>query len=208
MFERVDSTLKILRIENSFLKWLLRGNIIQFSIILILIITMISLFPLKEKVPYLVQFSNAEMNFVNVKQANSEMTEDEFTRLSLVMAYVLNREVKNNIDDNKRHEVTRLQSSNTVWKQFKTIVNEKDSIYKKEKVTRTIDLLNFHIIPETNIAQIDYKAIITHKGKQKKPSNYRAVIEFLFTEKRIKFNDMPKNPFTFKVVNYNVSKIN
>ena len=208
MFERVQSTLKILRLENNFLKALFRANIIQFFIIVILIFSIISLFPLKENVPYLVHFSNAQMNFVSVKKANSDITEDEMVRLSLIMAYVLNREVKNNIDDKKRHEVVRLQSSMKVWKTFEVLLKDDKSIYRQEGLTRDINLINFHIVPGTNIAQIDFQATVKDDEKTKKQSNYRAVVEFVFEDETLKFEDMPNNPTTFKVINYQVSKIN
>jgi type IV secretory pathway component VirB8 len=208
MFERVQSTLKILRIENNFLKALFRANIIQFFIIVILIFSIISLFPLKENVPYLVHFSNAQMNFVSVKKANSDITEDEMVRLSLIMAYVLNREVKNNIDDKKRHEVVRLQSSMKVWKTFEVLLKDDKSIFRQEGLTRDINLINFHIVPDTNIAQIDFQATVKDDEKIKKQSNYRAVVEFVFEDETLKFEDMPNNPTTFKVINYQVSKIN
>lgn len=206
MFERTRSTLKILKIENSFLKSLYYGNMTQFFIIVILIICIISLFPLKEKVPYLVHFSNAQTNFVSVKKADSSITEDKLVQLSLVMGYVLNREAKNNIDDKLRHDVVRLQSSMRVWKNFETLVKDKNSIYKRANFTRKIDLHNFHIVPGTNIAQIDFTATVKSKNKEK--GNYRAVLEFVFEDKKLKFEDMPNNPTTFKVVNYQVSKIN
>lgn len=208
MFERVRSTLKILKLENNFLRWLIRFNVIQFFVIIVLIISIISLFPLKEKVPFLVHYSNAEMNFVSVKKADSTMTEDKVIRLSLVMGYVLNRETKNNIDDKLRHEIVRLQSSLKVWKNFETIVKDKDSFYLKQHYTRKINLLNFNIVPETNIAQIDFLAVVKDKEHIKDKSNFRAVLEFAFEDKKLKFEDMPKNPTTFKVINYQISKIN
>lgn len=208
MFERIGSTIKILRIENSFLKSLYYGNIIQFIIIVILALSIVSLFPLKEKEPYLVYYSNAQTNFVSVKKADSTITEDKLVQLSLVMGYVLNREVKNNIDDKNRHEVIRLQSSLTVWKNFEILVRDDNSIYKKEHFTREVNLLNFHIVPETNIAQIDFSATVKDREKVKGKGNYRAVLEFVFEDKKLKFQDMPKNPTTFKVINYQISKIN
>ncbi|WP_419777773.1 type IV secretion system protein [Malaciobacter marinus] len=207
MFEKVNSTLKILRLENSFLKVLYVGNILQFLIIAILVIAIISLFPLKEKEPYLVYFSNAQTNFVTVKKADSTITEDETVRLGLVMSYVLNREIKNNIDDSKRHEKVRLQSSNKVWRNFVSIVNTKNSIYQKSSLTRSIDLHNVHIVPGTNIAQIDFSATIRNKQKKVVDSNFRAVLQFKFVDKKLKFKDIPNNFTTFKVMNYEVSKM-
>ncbi|AXX92205.1 hypothetical protein CPU12_01245 [Malaciobacter molluscorum LMG 25693] len=207
MFERVSSTLKLLRIENNFLKVLYVGNIIQFFIIVILIICTISLFPLKEKVPYLVYFSNAQTSFVSVRKADSSITEDEAVRLGLVMSYVINRETKNNIDDKKRHEKIRLQSSRDVWKNFTSIVKAKNSIFSRESLTRELNLHNIHIVPGTNIAQVDYTATVKNKEKVISKGNFRVVLQFRFTKKKLKIKDIPNNFTSFEVIRYDVSKI-
>jgi type IV secretory pathway component VirB8 len=207
MFDDVKNTLEILRVENKLINILFKMNIIQFGIIILLIIALLSLFPLKEKEPYLVKFSNAEMNFAGVRKADEEITKDEATRQSLAIAYVYSKETKNNIDDSVRHERIRLQSSFEVWQQHKAIVNDDKSIFQRKDLIRTINIITVNLFPNTNVAQIDFRATIKRGDNILDEADFRAVISYEFVNEKIKFNDIAKNPLGYKVTAYNLSKI-
>nr|WP_032072657.1 VirB8/TrbF family protein [Aliarcobacter butzleri]AHG28756.1 VirB8 [Aliarcobacter butzleri] len=208
MFNKVKDTVEILRIENKLINILFKMNIIQFILIVVLVIGLISLFPLKEKEPYLVQFSNAEMNFAVVRKADEAITKDEAIRQSLAISYVHSKETKNNIDDFERHEKVRLQSSFDVWQQHKAIVNDEKSIFQKKDLTRTINIITVNLFPNTNVAQIDFRATIKRGDNILDEADFRAVISYEFSNnEKIKFNDIAKNPLVYKVTAYNLSKI-
>lgn len=207
MFDNVKNTIEILRVENKLISILFKMNIIQFGIIILLIIALISLFPLKEKEPYLVQWTNAQMNFARVTKADEEITKDRATKQALAIAYVHNKETKNNIDDSVRHETVRLQSSFDVWNQHKAIVNDDKSIFQKKDLIREVNIITVNLFPNTNVAQIDFRAVIKRGDKILDEADFRAVISYEFVVEKIKFDDIAKNPLAYKVTAYNLSKI-
>jgi len=211
MYQKVKDTYNVYLKEKNMLIILSRMNIIQFVIIILLLITLFSLLPLKEKVPYLVQFSNAQMNFARVQKMDDSITDEKWTRKGLVTAYVLNREMKNNIDDNIRQETIRLQSSYDIWKIHKKIYTDENSIYQKINQTRDINILNVVIIPNTNIGQVDYQATVRDDGKVREISNHRVVLEFTFEKKQkskeLRYDENSLNPTTFKVITYSPSRV-
>lgn len=207
MFDKVKNTVEILRIENKLINILFKMNVIQFAIIIVLIIALVSLFPLKEKEPFLVQWSNAQMNFARVTKADEEITKDRATKQALAIAFVYNKETKNNIDDSVRHEAVRLQSSFDVWSQHKAIVNDDKSIFQKKDLIREVNIITVNLFPNTNVAQIDFRATIKRADKILDEADFRTVISYEFVAEKIKFDDIAKNPLSYKVTAYNLSKI-
>jgi len=209
MLEKVRESLSVYLLEKKMITVLFWLNMVQFAVIVVLVVGIFSLFPLKEKVPFLVQFSNAAQNFVTVTQANKDMTNEEALRTGLVSSYVDMRETKNNIDDQRRYEAVRAQSAPTVWRDFEAIFKQKDGIYqKKEDYTREVRIVNVSFLPRTNIAQVDFQATVKRDGRILDVSNFRAVLYFQYTDKlKIKFDELTSNPIGFQVTNYSLSKI-
>ncbi|WP_024954363.1 type IV secretion system protein [Sulfurospirillum arcachonense] len=207
MFEQVKDAISLYLLEKNLTNMLFKINMVQSAIIFILVICIISLFPLKEKEPYFVNFSNADMNFIQVRKANEEMQNDIAVQESLVNSYVYMRETKNNIDDRFRTERVRLQSTFGVWKDFGKIFKNENSIYQNKEITREIKLLNTSFIPNNPIAQIDFQATTKRNGEIIKVGDYRVVVQFHFKNEKMKFEDMKINPTTFKVNSYSLSEI-
>lgn len=209
MFEDVKDTIELYRIENKLIQILFSMNIVQFVIIVVLIFGIISLFPLKEKEPYLVKFSNAEMAFAQVKKADKELANDQVTREALAVSYVVNKETKNNMDDSIRQETVRVQSNVKVWQQHRAIVNNDKSVFQRKDYIREVDIITVNVIPDTNIAQVDFRAKVKDgRGSLIDEKDFRAVFRFDFTSQKVKFDEMSKNPLGYKVTEYSLSVIN
>lgn len=208
MLEKVRENLSVYILEKKISNILFWINIVQFIIILVLIVGIFSLFPLKERVPFFVKFSNADQNFVTIHKANNDIKTDQSIKLGLVSSYVEMRETKNNIDDQKRYETIRTQSVSNVWRDFETIFKQKNGIYQKnEEYTREIQIINVSFMGD-QIAQVDFQARVKREGRTLDVSNFRAVLYFKFSDKiTIKFNEITSNPIGFQVVNYALSKI-
>ena len=208
LFNKVMGRVALLRMENKLVIIMFRLIMLLSFIIVGLGIIIAMLFPLKERVPYLVKFSNASMNFAQVERADESISRNIYIRKSLVQAYVLNKETKNNIDDSIRHEIIRAQSNNSVWRVHKQIVNGKNSIFQIKDFTREINIITINMIPNTSIAQIDFKATVKDKDSIIREENFRAILKFTFNKEEIKTDDFSKNPIGFKVVSYSLDKIN
>ncbi len=208
MFDDIKETMGIYRTEKRIVSILSVVTICQSLIIIVLLVGTYTLFPLKENVPYLVRFSNASQNFVEVTKANGEIKEDKYIRTALAVAYVINAESKNNIDDKARQNIVRLQSDFKIWKQFKSLYTAKESIFSNVNLSREINIITVNLIPNTNIAQIDFQSKLRNsRGDLLSTSNFRAVFKFRFEALVLKYNEIGLNPTGFKVTNYSLSKI-
>lgn len=169
-------------------------------------IIIIFLFPLKQKEPYLVFFSNADQNFVRVERANSDYKTQKALVYSLVSAYVQKRETINRIDDVIRYEDIRLQSSSEVWDGLENLVTQKGSVYQNESIKRNIEIINVSLVVN-NIAQIDFVTKTYYANRLESTKRRRATVAYVFDDQEITFNNIPKNPTGFKVIGYEITEV-
>jgi type IV secretory pathway component VirB8 len=208
MFEKVKDTIAVYTLEKNLTLMLYRLVIALIVLVIVLVIAIFSLFPLKEKVPYLVQWTNSELNFATVQKADENVQSNYSIRKNLVGTYVINRETKNNIDDSIRMEKVRLQSSFSVWNDLQKIVKAQGSIYKDSSLTREVKIINISFIPNANIAQVDFQTIDKIENSSEITAhNLRAIIRFTFEDMQMKFEEQPLNPLTFKITSYDISDL-
>lgn len=197
--------------------WLFKLEInirkIMFSMVCVLSVMVIAqfiiiilLFPLKQKEPYLVFFSNADQNFVKVEKANSNYKTQKALVYSLVAAYVQKRETINRIDDVIRYEDIRLQSSSEVWDGLENLVTQKGSVYQNESIKRNIEIINVSLVVN-NIAQIDFVVKTYYSNRLESTKRRRATLAYVFDDQEITFNNIPKNPTGFKVIGYEITEV-
>lgn len=180
-----------------------------FVTTIICLLLIIALFPLKEKEPYLVGFSDATQNFVNIERADSTITSNESLVRSLIGAYILQRETINHIDDKKRFETIKAQSSAKVWNNFEAIVAQEKSIYTNKNLMREIEIINIAKWKDgySNV-DIVVKLFNTGTGMQlESEKRYRVIVVYRFEKQKITFDNIPINPTGFKVIDYAITQI-
>ncbi|TLR80733.1 type IV secretion system protein [Helicobacter pylori] len=173
----------------------------------LLIILLIVLLPLKEKEPYLVQFSNNKENFALVQKADSTITANKALIRSLVGAYVLNRESITHIEQHEkmRQNTIKEQSSNEVWYEFEKLIAHYDSIYTNPLLTRKVKIANIYL--NKDLAYIDIEVSLYHSGELESLKRYKVVMSFEFKKQEINFDSMSLNPTGFIVTGYDVTEI-
>ncbi|VEG82403.1 type IV secretion system protein [Wolinella succinogenes] len=189
--------------------YLLLACIAELLVIVVLITAIITLFPLKEKEPYLVHFSNAEQNFVTLERAGAELRSDKAVLTALMATYVRNREMIDRMTEKERFEEVRLQSSAKVWRSFETLVNTENSIYAQKKLKREIRLVNISFL-RVGISTVDFIAKTTNgeNGSTISEERYRAVLSYGFADTKLRFDEKNMNPTGFLVNDYGVTQIN
>ncbi|PAF46765.1 hypothetical protein BKH41_08630 [Helicobacter sp. 12S02232-10] len=196
----------LFKLENNIRRLMFVWIIVLSITVIALLIIIIFLFPLKEKEPYLVFFSQADQNFVRVEKANGDYKSQRALIYSLVAAYVQKRETINRIDDIPRYEDIRLQSSSEVWGQFEKLVRQKGSVYQNNSIKRNIEVVNVSLVAK-NIAQIDFIARVYYAGSLQSVKRRRATLAYVFDDQEITFNNIPKNPTGFKVIGYEITEV-
>ncbi|EEC23965.1 type IV secretion system protein [Helicobacter pylori] len=165
------------------------------------------LLPLKQKEPYLVQFSNNKENFALVQKADSTITANKALIRSLVGAYVLNRESITHIEQHEkmRQNTIKEQSSNEVWYEFEKLIAHYDSIYTNPLLTRKVKIANIYL--DKDLAYIDIEVSLYHSGELESLKRYKVVMSFEFKKQEINFDSMSLNPTGFMVTGYDVTEI-
>ncbi|WQX87872.1 virB8 family protein [Helicobacter pylori] len=178
-----------------------------FGTTALLIILLIVLLPLKQKEPYLVQFSNNKENFALVQKADSTITANKALIRSLVGAYVLNRESITHIEQHEkmRQNTIKEQSSNEVWYEFEKLIAHYDSIYTNPLLTRKVKIANIYL--DKDLAYIDIEVSLYHSGELESLKHYKVVMSFEFKKQEINFDSMSLNPTGFIVTGYDVTEI-
>ncbi|GAA9417412.1 hypothetical protein BTM474_01210 [Helicobacter pylori] len=112
LFDGVKEADALFQAERKMGDWIFSSAVFFFALALIEAI-IICLLPLKEKVPYLVTFSNATQNFAIVQRADKSIRANQALIRQLVASYVNNRENISNIKQQNEiaHETIRLQSA-------------------------------------------------------------------------------------------------
>lgn len=206
IFDTVKDAHTIFAIERKTYDFVINLNKLLIGIIVILVILIISLFPLKEKEPYLVGFSNATQNFVHIEKANETITANEALLRNLIGSYIINRESINHFDDEERYEIVRTQSSPKVWKTFENIVAQEASIYGNSNITREIKVINIAKWKQ-GYANAEISVSLYALGVLQSQKRYRITLTYKFNTLDIDFESLPKNPTGFEIQEYAVTEI-
>ncbi|GAA8416709.1 hypothetical protein Hpkin68_15310 [Helicobacter pylori] len=123
LFDGVKEADMLFQAERKIGDWIFSSAVFFFALALIEAIIIICLLPLKEKVPYLVTFSNATQNFAIVQRADKSIRANQALVRQLVASYVNNRENISSIKEQNEiaHETIRLQSAFEVWDFLKNL---------------------------------------------------------------------------------------
>ncbi|GAA9025475.1 hypothetical protein Taitung203_03360 [Helicobacter pylori] len=207
LFDGVKEADVLFQAERKIGDWIFSSAVFFFALALIEAI-IICLLPLKEKVPYLVTFSNATQNFAIVQRADKSIRANQALVRQLVASYVNNRENISNIKEQNEiaYETIRLQSAFEVWDFFEKLVSYEHSIYTNINLTRKISIINIALISKTQ-ANIEISAQLFNKEKLESEKRYRIIITFEFEPIEIDTKSVPLNPTGFIVTGYDVTEI-
>ncbi|GAA7659247.1 hypothetical protein HpMMM63_00200 [Helicobacter pylori] len=208
LFDGVKEADALFQAERKIGDWIFSSAVFFFALALIEAIIIICLLPLKEKVPYLVTFSNATQNFAIVQRADKSIRANQALIRQLVASYVNNRENISNIKEQNEiaHETIRLQSAFEVWDFFEKLVSYEHSIYTNINLTRKISIINIALISK-NQANIEISAQLFNKEKLESEKCYRIIMTFEFEPIEIDTKSVPLNPTGFIVTGYDVTEI-
>ncbi|GAA8359707.1 hypothetical protein HpDR37_19690 [Helicobacter pylori] len=208
LFDGVKEADVLFQAERKIGDWIFSSAVFFFALALIEAIIIACLLPLKEKVPYLVTFSNATQNFAIVQRADKSIRANQALVRQLVASYVNNRENISSIKEQNEiaHETIRLQSSFEVWDFFEKLVSYEHSIYTNINLTRKISIINIALISKTQ-ANIEISAQLFNKEKLESEKRYRIIMTFEFEPIEIDTKSVPLNPTGFMVTGYDVTEI-
>ena len=209
IFEKVNDARSLFMLERTIHKNITYVAFFFFATTIVCLLLIMAVFPLKEKEPYLVGFSDVTQNFVTIERADSTITSNESLVRSLIGAYITQRETINHIDDKKRYQIVKAQSSSKVWNNFEAIVAQEKSIYTNNDLMREVEIVNIAKWKD-GYSNVDvvvrlYNTALGMSLESEK--RYRIIIVYKFETQKITFDNIPINPTGFKVIDYAITQI-
>jgi len=183
------------------------------SIIVILMILIISLFPLKETKYMLLVAKTAQENFVTVKEINKSITQDKVIRDFLLENYVIARETISNIDEDskRRYSIVHAQSSEDVYTEFQNFYNAGEKLRSIDGFSRSVEVSSIVDLPN-NVSIVEFALTDLYKKDPNPKTNrktnfFKATITYEFKEYKTVFSDRTLNPLSINVIGYELAKV-
>lgn len=193
---------------------LVRVIVALVVVVIMLAIAIITLFPLKTKEVFFVEFKSAKENYVVVKKANQQILSNRALLHSEIEGYIKARENINQIDEVRRYtQIVRLKSSESVYKDFLNTYQANREIWKIDGFTRTCQIKSISDIlfePSAN----EYIAIVEYSLTDKYPDGtpsltqwYKVTVRYNFVNQKISTEDLTLNPLGTNIIGYAITTL-
>lgn len=188
--------------NNRLLTHLLLGLL---GVVIVLVIGIVSLFPLKSKEFHLYEFSNAGNNFIRITKVGEEIKNRPLLIAYFLRAYVQAREPLNKVDETERYAVVRAMSSDKVFAAFRATYGNKSSPLYKEGFKRGIEITRDGAV-DVGIHQIEFKTKDSTDGiKGENTQEWFANIAYTFDAQAVSFDQQFFNPIGMVITEYTLS---
>ncbi len=201
-----NQLLEKMKRENNYIRTSTIIIIFQFIIILGLIISILFLFPLKEKEPYFIEFSDNTNNYVFVKKANQELQSNDNLANSVLNSYVINREKINFIDDDRRKAFIKAYSTEYNFSQWLNIyqiikeANKSKDYHRNVKIISTSRIKKDVVMIRINIKDYEENHLILE-------NSYNVTIQYSYNNLKMNFKEANLNPLGMVIQRYNIEEI-
>jgi type IV secretory pathway component VirB8 len=208
-----ENRIKHMKSTRNIIIILARVIMILGFIVVVLLILLLFLFPLKEKVPYFVEFKTSQENFVVVRKANKELLSNTALIERELKGYVLARETINKIDEiRKWRDIVRVKSSKDVYNSFYKDSEAKIALWNTKGFSREAQIKSIsHILSDISsnqfISIVEYSLIDRYENQSPSTLNFKATIKYEFNDQKISTKDLTLNPLGTYVIAYQISEI-
>lgn len=193
---------------------LVRVIVALVVVIIMLAIAIATLFPLKEKELFFVEFKSSQENYVVVKKANAKILSNKALLHRELSGYIIARENINQIDDVRRYtQIVRLKSSASVYKTFLNSYQANRELWdvegfkRKCKIKSISDVL-FEPTANEYIAIAEYSLTDEYvDGTAPVTRWYKVTIRYHFTDQKISTEDLTLNPLGTDVIGYAITTL-
>lgn len=181
--------------------------VIQLIVIIGLGIAFSTVFPLKEKIPIVVEFQSGGNNFVIVAKAGEDLRNNKALVSRELRYYIISRETIDRMtEETIRYPRVMAMSSSDVKKEFKDVYGNKEkALYFKEGAKRKI-IINRDASLAPGIHQVDFTTIDTITGREGETRRqWVATIKYEFSDQKVLYNEQTINPLGLFITGYDLS---
>jgi len=191
---------------------LVRVIVALVVVIIMLGVAIVSLFPLKTKEVFFVEFKSSQENYVVVKKANQQILSNRALIHNEIEGYIKARENINQIDEVRRYtQIVRLKSSENVYKAFLNTYQANKEIWKIDGFKRTCNIKSISDVlfePSANeyIAIAEYSLTDEYlDGTPPVTRWYKVTVRYNFVNQKISTDDLTLNPLGTNIIGYAIT---
>jgi len=179
------------------------------SIILniLLVISFMFLLPMKEKVPYIIEFSSGTNNFVTVQKAGGVITNEKALISMFMRMYVTSREKIDHATESEiRYPRVMSMSSQEVRTKFQRIYGDKtNGLYFKKGLERKIQIIRDSYLAK-GLHQVEFETIDSYDFKKDEKQYWIATLQYTFVDRKVSYDERLLNPLGFLVLKYSITR--
>ncbi len=165
------------------------------------------LFPLKEKIPVVVEFSTSDNNFVVVQSGKENITSNFLLVRMFLKEYVVNREKVDKITEDQRYLKIYTMSAGRVFDDFKKVYgNPETGLFYVDKFKRSIMIISDSRIAR-DIHQIEFNTIDKYDDERKATvSEWVTTLRYKFVKQKVSYEKAELNPLGLLITEYSTTK--
>lgn len=167
----------------------------------------IVMLPLKENIPFLVEFKKTSDNVVVIQKADGRVQGNQVLLSSILRTYVTDRESVDKITEASiRYPRVRDMSSDAVWDTFqKNYGNQETGPYFQKGLKRAIRITSDSRLAE-GIHRIEFQRVDTLDGQQGEAvTKWAAILRFTFVDRKVSEAEALRNPTGLIVTEYTIN---
>lgn len=170
-------------------------------------LVIVSMFPLKEKIPIIIEFQSGGNNFVMLEKASGKIQGNMALVARFLRMYVKNRETVDKITERFRYPNVHAYSSSKVAKNFQMIYGNKETgLFYKKGFKRDIIIRRDSVITK-GVHQVEFESYDSYNWKKEEKKNeWVAIIEYEFYDQKVSYDERLINPIGLIVTEYTLSR--
>jgi type IV secretion system protein VirB8 len=174
---------------------------------ILLVISFMFLLPMKEKVPYIIEFSSGTNNFVTVQKAGGVITNEKALISMFMRMYVVSREKIDHMTEEKiRYPRVMSMSSQEVRNKFKRVYGDKtNGLYYKKGLERKINIIRDSYLT-SGLHQVEFETIDSYDFKKDVIQSWMATVQYTFSDRKVSYEERLLNPLGFFVLKYSIKR--
>lgn len=176
------------------------------ALLIILVIAIISLFPLKETEWLVYEFSTSDNTFMRVAKAGDTITANDALTQMQIREYVMQRETINRVNEPERYAAVMAKSASRVANEFRTLYGGDKSPLQIDGFKRAVVINRDNKIGTgSGLHQVEFTTTSTINGERPEVKEWVASIAYSWRPQQVRADEVTFNPTGLIIEKYTLA---
>lgn len=176
------------------------------ALLIILVIAIISLFPLKETEWLVYEFSTSDNTFMRVAKAGDTITANDALTQMQLREYVMQRETINRVNEPERYAAVMAKSASRVANEFRTLYGGDKSPLQIDGFKRAVVINRDNKIGTgSGLHQVEFTTTSTINGERPEVKEWVASIAYSWRPQQVRADEVTFNPTGLIIEKYTLA---